>query len=277
MCATAARSERISSVSSRESKSSTARMTATGLPFFVTVTRSCVPATSSITWLKWALTAANDSVDMTMILVTEPRPVKELFSEWMATRRGSNVAVGGSTTGSEPPAGRHVKAPRSRAMLLYRGFEGPRPRAVLVDDRGFSGPGERECQVAVSSLRALREYAVDLESSLDHRRVGECRNAVDRQDPGEHASLTVQPHHGQSPPVDVRFGRTSAHQTLSSAADVMGVDERGVDGMAAVSPGTGTVGATSHRAPGRRSACGKTAAGNHPRDVPGRREGPAGR
>src|SRR3954453_16871607 len=91
--------------------------------------------------------------------------------------------------GSEPPAGRHVKAPRSRAMLLHRGFEGPCPRAVLVDDRGFSGPGERECEVAVSSLRALREYAVDLESSLDHRRVGEWRNAVDRQDPGEHASF----------------------------------------------------------------------------------------
>src|SRR4051812_36836927 len=62
--------------------------------------------------------------------------------------------------------------------------------------------------------------------------------------------------------------RISAHQTLSSAADVMGVDERGVDGMAAASPGTGTVGATFHRAPGRRSACGKVAAGNHPRDVP---------
>jgi hypothetical protein len=58
-------------------------------------------------------------------------------------------------------------------MLLHRGFEGPRPRAVLVDDRGFSGPGEREREVAVSSLRALREYAVDLESSSDHRRVGE--------------------------------------------------------------------------------------------------------
>src|SRR3954452_2395946 len=92
-------------------------------------------------------------------------------------------------------------------MFLHRGVEGPRPRAVLVDDRGFSGPGERECEVAVSSLRALREYAVDLESSLDHRRVGEWRNAVDRQNPGEHASLTVQPHHGQSPPVDVGFGQ----------------------------------------------------------------------
>ena len=76
-------------------------------------------------------------------------------------------------------------------MLLHRGVEGPRPRVVLVDDRGFSGPGERECEVAISSLRTLREYAVDLKSSLDHRRVGEWRNAVDRQDPGEHASLTV--------------------------------------------------------------------------------------
>jgi hypothetical protein len=41
--------------------------------------------------------------------------------------------------------------------------------------------------------------------------------------------------------------RTSAHQTLSSAADVMGVDERGVDGMVAASSGTGTVGAPFHR------------------------------
>jgi hypothetical protein len=64
--------------------------------------------------------------------------------------------------GSEPPAGRYVKAPRSRAMFLHRGVEGPRPRAVLVDDRGFSGPGEREREVAVSSFRALGEYAVDL-------------------------------------------------------------------------------------------------------------------
>jgi hypothetical protein len=47
-------------------------------------------------------------------------------------------------------------------MFLHRGFEGPRPRAVPVDDPGFSGPGEREREVAVSSLRALREYAVDL-------------------------------------------------------------------------------------------------------------------
>jgi hypothetical protein len=64
--------------------------------------------------------------------------------------------------GSDPPAGRHVKAPRSRATFLQRGFEGPRPRAVIVDDRGFSGPGEREREVAVSSFRALGEYAVDL-------------------------------------------------------------------------------------------------------------------
>ena len=64
--------------------------------------------------------------------------------------------------GSEPAAGSHVKAPRSRATFLQRGFEGPRPRAVIVDDRGFSGPGKREREVAVSSLRTVREYAVDL-------------------------------------------------------------------------------------------------------------------
>lgn len=98
--------------------------------------------------------------------------------------------------GSEPPAGRHVKAPRSRAMFLYRGLEGLRPRAVLVKDRGFSWPRERDREMAVSRFRALREHAVDLENSLDHRRVGEWRNAVERQDPGEHASSNVQPHHG---------------------------------------------------------------------------------
>jgi hypothetical protein len=92
-------------------------------------------------------------------------------------------------------------------MLLHRGFEGPRPRAVLVDDRGFSGPGEREREVAVSSFRALGEYAVDLSNSLDHRRVWERRDAVERQDPGKHAPLIVQPHQGQSPRVDIGFGQ----------------------------------------------------------------------
>jgi len=79
---------------------------------------------------------------------------------------------------------------------MHRGFEGRRPLAVLVNDRGFSWPREREREVAVRSLRTLREYAVDLENRLDHCRVGEWRNAVERQDPGEHASLIVQPHHG---------------------------------------------------------------------------------
>ena len=53
-------------------------MTATGLPFLVTVTRSCVPATSSITWLKCALTAASDCVVMTLIVVSPPFAVKQL-------------------------------------------------------------------------------------------------------------------------------------------------------------------------------------------------------
>src|SRR4051812_5162068 len=44
-------------------------MTATGLPFLVTITRSWVPATSSMTWLKWAFTAASDCVVMTRIVV----------------------------------------------------------------------------------------------------------------------------------------------------------------------------------------------------------------
>jgi len=44
-------------------------MTATGLPFLVTVTRSCMPATSSITWLNRALTVASECVVMTRIVV----------------------------------------------------------------------------------------------------------------------------------------------------------------------------------------------------------------
>jgi hypothetical protein len=92
-------------------------------------------------------------------------------------------------------------------MVLHRGVEGSRPRAVLVNDRGFSGPGEREREVAVGRLRALRECTVDLENHLDHRRVGEWRNAVERQDPGEHASLVVQPHHRQPPGLEVGFGQ----------------------------------------------------------------------
>jgi hypothetical protein len=140
---------------------------------------------------------------MTMILVTKPRSVKKLLEGVDGHPAGIECRGRGFDHGSEPPAGRHVKAPRSRAMSLHRGFEGPRPRAVLVDDRGISRTGERQREVAVSRLRALREDAVDLQSSPDHRRVGEWRNAVERQNPGEHASLTVQPHHGQSPPVDV--------------------------------------------------------------------------
>jgi hypothetical protein len=66
-----------------------------------------------------------------------------------------------------------MKAPPSRVMFLHRGAERPRPRAVLVSDRGFSWPGEREREVAVSGPRALGECAVDLENSLDDRRVGE--------------------------------------------------------------------------------------------------------
>src|SRR4051794_9160442 len=44
-------------------------MTATGLPFLVTITRSWVPATSSMTWLKCAFTEASDCVVMTRIVV----------------------------------------------------------------------------------------------------------------------------------------------------------------------------------------------------------------
>ena len=80
--------------------------------------------------------------------------------------------------GSEPPAGRDVEAPRSRAMVLHRSIEGPRPRAVLVNDRGFSGTGEREREVAVSSLMALREHAVDLETAWTTVGWGSDGNAV---------------------------------------------------------------------------------------------------
>jgi hypothetical protein len=99
---------------------------------------------------------------MTIILVTEPRSVKQLLQRVDGHPTGIELCGRRFDHRSEPPAGRHVKAPRSRTMFLHRGSQGPRPRAVLVDDRGFSGPGEREREVAVSSLRALREYAVDL-------------------------------------------------------------------------------------------------------------------
>jgi hypothetical protein len=58
-------------------------------------------------------------------------------------------------------------------MILHRGTERPRPRAVLVGDSGVSWPGEREREVAVSSLGSLGESAVDLENRLDHRPVGQ--------------------------------------------------------------------------------------------------------
>ena len=161
-------------------------------------------------------------------------------------------------------------------MLLHRGFEGPRPSAVLVNDGGFSWPGEREREVAVSSLRALHEYAVDLENSLDHRRVGSGGTPS-----SDRTGASMRPR-SSSHIMDSRrvstsdSDRTSAHQTLSSAADMMGVDERGVEGMPAASPGTGDSESDFHREPARRSSCGKTVAGNPRHDVSGRREGPAG-
>ena len=57
-----------------------------------------------------------------------------------------------------------MKAPRALEMALDRSFEGARPRAVLVEDRGFAGRGEREREVAVSSVSVLHECAVDLHS-----------------------------------------------------------------------------------------------------------------
>jgi hypothetical protein len=42
-------------------------------------------------------------------------------------------------------------------MAAYRYFEGARPRTVLVEDRRFAGPGEREREVAVSSLSGSAE------------------------------------------------------------------------------------------------------------------------
>jgi hypothetical protein len=105
---------------------------------------------------------------------------------------GSHPAIGGPTTEvSHPPAPTwQLHAP---ARVPVSRFVDRRPRAVLVNDRGPSWPRERDREAAVSCLRAPREYAADLQNSLDHRRVGEWRNAVERQDSGEHASLVVQP------------------------------------------------------------------------------------
>lgn len=65
------RSERISSVSIRDSWPSRARSTATGLPSLVIVIRPWVPDTSSMTWLSRAATAASDCVLMTSIAVNK--------------------------------------------------------------------------------------------------------------------------------------------------------------------------------------------------------------
>src|SRR4028119_976506 len=96
-------------------------MTATGLPFLVTVTRSCVPATSSITWLKCALTAASDCVVMTSILVREPATVK-----WLGRRSPGDAAW------VEPRCG---WIDDSRDPVICCDVEAPSPQAVLAEGR----------------------------------------------------------------------------------------------------------------------------------------------
>jgi hypothetical protein len=81
------------------------------------------------------------------------------------------VPRAGSTT--EKSHRRPHEAVHAPARCSGIANSGPsRPRTVLVEDPGFCGPGGREHDVAVSSLRALRECAVDLVNSLDQRRVG---------------------------------------------------------------------------------------------------------
>src|SRR5215210_7807655 len=101
-------------------------MTATGLPFLVTTTRSWVPATSSITLLKCAFTAARDCVVMIRIMVRQALEGK-----------GGAEQVDTHAHVTEPPArvlchrrdtaaGGDVEAPRLADPVLEFDFEGDR-------------------------------------------------------------------------------------------------------------------------------------------------------
>ena len=68
IAAIASGSDKISKVSTRLSRSSTAISTATGLPFLVMVTRSQVPCTALTSSLNRFLASANDVVSMATIL-----------------------------------------------------------------------------------------------------------------------------------------------------------------------------------------------------------------
>src|SRR5688500_18743106 len=85
-------------------------MTATGLPFLVTVTRSWVPTTSSITWLKRVLTHARDCVVMTT-------------SGHEAALGQAAPAMSGSPCEGPPPRG-----PRQRSRWAETG-------ALVIADR----------------------------------------------------------------------------------------------------------------------------------------------
>ena len=111
-------------------------MTATGRPFLVTTTRSWVPVTSSITWLKRAFTAARDCVVMTRIMVIEPVECE---------RRGEQAATDASRpkSPSEHPSDRrdltgcrHVKAPRASDPVVELQLEGLGPHVVALVRRG---------------------------------------------------------------------------------------------------------------------------------------------
>src|SRR3954452_7855308 len=105
-------------------------MTATGLPFLVTTTRSWVPVTSSITLLKCAFTAARDCVVMTGIMVRQHREGKagseQIDTHAFVSESPARVLCHRRDTS----AGGHVKAPRLIDPVLEFHFEGLGPHVV---------------------------------------------------------------------------------------------------------------------------------------------------
>src|SRR5215204_1197689 len=181
-------------------------MTATGLPFLVTVTRSCVPTTSSITWLKCALIDANERVSMTIILVTKPRPVNQLGKGMNRYPTRIEAVRRRVDDGQDPSSRGHVKAPRARRRVAHRCSQGDGPRLVVAGRLGVAGSGEREGEMAVGHVSVLDEHTVELPDDCNHFRRGAQSYAIERQNSGHHAAAAVQPHQRQASRAGTRSG-----------------------------------------------------------------------
>src|SRR3954452_4482812 len=122
-------------------------MTATGLPFLVTTTRSWVPATSLITLLNCAFTAARDCVVMTRIMVRKALEGKggaeQVHTHAYASEPPARVLCHGHDT----RAGGHVKAPRLRAPVLEFDFEDLGPFLVGLIGGAVAVAGQKQSQV----------------------------------------------------------------------------------------------------------------------------------